>query len=60
MGSQWGLTLPLPNPPASKFALQSDPCMKTDAQIKFLYYPLDFVWQIFQRLLQRIIPFAKL
>ena len=29
-----------PNPLAAKFASQSDAHMKTDAQIKFLYYPL--------------------
>ena len=31
---------PLPNLPAAKFASQCDVHMRTDAQIKFLYYPL--------------------
>ena len=40
-----GLTAPIPpfpkeNPPAAKFASQSDAHVKTDAEIKFLYYPL--------------------
>ena len=29
-----------PTPPAAKFASQGDAHVKTDAQIKFLYYPL--------------------
>ena len=32
--------LPAPKPPAVKFTSQSDAHMRTDAQIKFLYYPL--------------------
>ena len=39
-----GLAAPIPlpqtKPPAAKFASQSDPHVKTDAEIKFLYYPL--------------------
>ena len=31
---------PAPNPPAVKFTSQSDAHMRTDAQIKFLCYPL--------------------
>ena len=31
---------PLSNPPAAKFASQRDAHMRTDGQIKFLYYPL--------------------
>ena len=38
---QWGLTAPLSNPPAAKFASQDNVHVRTDAQIKFLYYPLD-------------------
>ena len=30
-----------PPPPAAKFASQGDAHVKTDAQIKFLYYPLN-------------------
>ena len=30
-----------PNPPAAKFVSEGDAHMRTDAQIKFLYYPLD-------------------
>ena len=32
--------LPQRKPPAAKFASQSDAHVKTDAEIKFLYYPL--------------------
>ena len=32
---------PTPPPPAAKFASQGDAHVKTDAQIKFLYYPLN-------------------
>ena len=47
-GIQWGLTVPSPPPPdlpttatfASLFASQGDAFVRTDAQIKFLYYPL--------------------
>ena len=36
-----GLQRPLPpNPPAAKFTLQGDAHVRTDAQIKVLYYPL--------------------
>ena len=39
-----GLAAPIPlpqtKPPAAKFASQSDAHVKTDAEIKFLYYPL--------------------
>ena len=41
---QQGLSVPLhpqPPPPAAKFASQGDAHVKTDAQIKFLYYPLN-------------------
>ena len=31
---------PLPKPPAATFASQGDDHLRTDAQIKFLYYPL--------------------
>ena len=38
-----GLAAPIPlpqtKPPAAKFASQSDAHVKTDAEIKFLYYP---------------------
>ena len=48
-GGGWGLTAgavsapspPTPPPPAAKFASQGDAHVKTDAQIKFLYYPLN-------------------
>ena len=49
-GGGWGLTAgavsapsppPPPPPPAAKFASQGDAHVKTDAQIKFLYYPLN-------------------
>ena len=30
-----------PDPPAAKFTSKSDAYMKSDTQIKFLYYPLD-------------------
>ena len=46
----WGITLqpglaappppPPPNPPAAKFASQGDVHVRTEAQIKFLYYPV--------------------
>ena len=39
-GLQPGLTVPPPNPPAAKFASQGDVHVRTDAQIKFLYYQL--------------------
>ena len=46
-GLQWGLTVPSPPPDlpttatfASLFASQGDAFVRTDAQIKFLYYPL--------------------
>ena len=32
---------PFPNPPATNFASQGDTHMRNDAQIKFLYYPLQ-------------------
>ena len=42
---QQGLSVPLhpqpTPPPAAKFASQGDAHVKTDAQIKFLYYPLN-------------------
>ena len=41
-GLQHGLTAPPPNPPAAKFASQGDAPMRTDTQIKLLYYPLFF------------------
>ena len=31
-----------PNPPAAKFTSQGDAPVRTDAQIKFLYYPLIY------------------
>ena len=40
--SKWGLTAsaPLKPPPqGAKFTSQVDACVRTDAQIKFLYYP---------------------
>ena len=48
-GGGWGLTAgavsapspPTPPPPAAKFASQGDAHVKTDAQIKFLSYPLN-------------------
>ena len=49
-GGGWGLTAGAvsapspptpPPPPAAKFASQGDAHVKTDAQIKFLYYPLN-------------------
>ena len=39
---QRGLTAPPPNPPAAKFASQGDAPVRTDTQIKLLYYPLFF------------------
>ena len=43
-GLEQGLTVPPPpKPPAAKFASQGDARVRTDAQIKFLYYPLDCV-----------------
>ena len=33
-------TPPPPNPPAAKFASQGDVHVRTEAQIKFLYYPV--------------------
>ena len=42
-GLQLGVTAPPPPPPKknpAKFASQGDAYMRTDAQIKFLYYPL--------------------
>ena len=39
---QRGLTAPLSNLPPAKFASQGDPHVRTDAQIKFLYYPLMY------------------
>ena len=35
-----GLTAPTSNPPAAKVASQGDAHVRTDTQIKFLYYPL--------------------
>ena len=32
---------PAPRPPAAKFASQDDAHVRIDAQIKFLYYPLN-------------------
>ena len=43
MGSH--IALP-PNPPATKFASQSDAHVRTDAQIKFLYYPDIYIYII--------------
>ena len=40
MGSH--IALP-PNPPATKFASQSDAHVRTDVQIKFLYHPLIYI-----------------
>ena len=44
MAKQGGLQHPLPpspaNPSAAKFASQGDVHVRTDAQIKFMYYPL--------------------
>ena len=36
-----GAYMPPPNPPAAKFTSQGGAQVRTDAQIKFLYYP----WQ---------------
>ena len=44
MGSH--IALP-PNPPATKFASQSDVHVRTDAQIKFLYYPDIYIYNNF-------------
>ena len=44
MGSH--IALP-PNPPATKFASQSDAHVRTDAQIKFLYYPDIYIYNNF-------------
>ena len=35
-----GITAQSSQPPAAKFASQGDSQMRTDTQIKFLYYPL--------------------
>ena len=39
-GSCCTTTTPPPNPPAAKFASQGDVHVRTEAQIKFLYYPV--------------------
>ena len=36
-----GPRAPPPNPPAAKFASQDDAHVRTNAQIKFLYHPLE-------------------
>ena len=41
-GLQHGLTTTPPNPPVAKFASQGDAPMRTNTQIKLLYYPLFF------------------
>ena len=40
---QRGLTATSSNSPAAKFASQGDAHVRTDAQIKFLYYPMAYI-----------------
>ena len=39
-------TPPTPKPPAANFVSQGDAHMRTEAQIKFLYYPLPMFFYL--------------
>ena len=54
-----GLTAQSSQPPAAKFTSQGDAYMRTDAQIKFLYYPLTRLCLHAISLFPRVIVFLR-